>query len=1109
MSIRRISRSQPWQSQIELLEPRQLMTAAPSADFWIDESWSVDASLAVETQWLPADQVSGYAGVRDLYGLNGQGQTVAVIDTGIDFRHTALGGGLGSSYRVVGGWDFAGGHGANPFDRGPYGGHGTHVSGIIGARDATYAGVAPYVDFVGLRVFDDTGGGDFTYVENALRWVHQNRNAFRNPITTVNLSLGATWNSNSVPAWAMLEDEFAQLEADGIFIAVAAGNSFTKYNAAGLSYPAASSYVVPVASVDANGQLSYFSQRNSRVIAAPGRSITSTVPDYMGNGNGLEDDFAAMSGTSMAAPYVAGASIVLREALGIAGRAGVNQDLLYDVMFSTGDSVFDAATGQSYRRLNLARALDNLLPDDDINLVHSWGTLQSDKQAQGILVRTNDTDTFRFTAGTTGRVTLRLDPVTAGLSGRWSLEGSTATAQGNEFQFDVVAGQSYTVQLGTAGRIGRYSLQAEIEGGMVDWGTIDYREMLHEQFTHGTDWRSLTTMRDGWLSVQAQFAATTGNLSLELYDGQGNLLASGRQLADGARVDAYLSANQTVYLKIIGNHADANFRLANLVTQVGSTALVYGTNRDDQFEFFAGGSMRSVVNGMNYEFAPGSVTTVRLVGAGGQDTVRVVGTSGNEMARVSANTVSLVGTGFEVSASAVERIRLEGGGGNDRLELRGTAGDDTLTADPRSLRYAGAGFDHTAAGFGQVFAYGGGGNDRATLTGSSGNDLLSADPVNATLSGAGFSLATGGFGQVVVHSGGGQDEARFYDSAGNDRFVSSPTRAEMSGAGFLRQANYFRTVWAYSRAGQDQATLNDSSGNDVLTLRPGSAQMVAGNNTTNVQGFKTVRGVASSGNDLAYLYGSTGSDTLLARAQGTQMTGAGFSYYVTGFDTVRAFGNGGNDKAVLYRRGTLDTVSGTGAQRQIVGPGFAVYAQGFGTVQVIQQASPPASVVNATASSTGTTVGGAGSQLVGIDLSRRAGMGPVFRSQSMDSGTGLEAVALSEEIRADASRGVRWTRPSAPATSDATTSSDNTLPVRGVAVREDRTSAAAVNASHSVQLVSLYRRHAEVSTIDAAIGDESISLLAEEQALAAASSSNVVWQDADWHEEFFGDEPGA
>src|SRR5262249_29652279 len=152
---------------------------------------------------------------------------------------------------------------ANPYDDGPDGGHGTHVSGIIGGNmngSVTDSGVAPGVDLVSLRVFDDNGAGYYNWVDSALQWVHSHRNSFENPITAVNLSLGSDWNSNSIPSWAMLENSLAQLEADGITITVSAGNSFTTYNTPGLSYPAASSHVIPVMSEDDNGTLSYFSQ---------------------------------------------------------------------------------------------------------------------------------------------------------------------------------------------------------------------------------------------------------------------------------------------------------------------------------------------------------------------------------------------------------------------------------------------------------------------------------------------------------------------------------------------------------------------------------------------------------------------------------------------------------------------------------------------------------------------------------------------------------------------------------------------------------------------------------------------------------------------------------
>jgi subtilisin family serine protease len=345
-------------ARLEVFEPRIVMSAAASAELTLD--YSVDSAIDVELLAGTSTAASSLAAIRSRYGLIGAGQTVAVIDSGIAYDHTALGGGYGSAYRVVGGYDFAEGD-SNPYDDGSAGGHGTHVAGILAASNSASSGVAPGVDLVSLRVFDDNGNGTMAGIEQALRWVHNNRLSFENPITTVNLSLGTQSNSTSASASAVLEDELAQLEADGIFISVAAGNNFATYKVAGLSYPASSSYVVAASSVDANGTLSSFSQRSSTSIAAPGRSITSTVPDYLGNKNGVTDDYASLSGTSMAAPYVAGGAVLIREAMTRVGIVGVNQDMIYSEMASTADTIYDSSTGQNYLRLNLTRALEAVM----------------------------------------------------------------------------------------------------------------------------------------------------------------------------------------------------------------------------------------------------------------------------------------------------------------------------------------------------------------------------------------------------------------------------------------------------------------------------------------------------------------------------------------------------------------------------------------------------------------------------------------------------------------------------------------------------------------------------------------------------------------------------
>jgi len=310
--------------RFETFEDRLALSAQPVADFWYHAAAEsiVEASSALIqplTTVQPLTTAEGHgwtdlAAARNQYGLYGQGQTVAIIDSGIAYDQKALGGGLGTSYKVVGGWDFAE-NDANPYDDGPAGFHGTHVSGIVGSQDSKYSGVAPQVDLVGLRVFDDQGNGYFTWVDQALQWVHQHRNDYEFPITTINLSLGTEWNANTLPQWATLESDLKQLADDGIFIAVAAGNSFKQYNTQGLSYPAVSPSVTPVASVDASGNLSSFSQRNQNVLAAPGEKIMSTVPDAFYGGDPSKNDWGAASGTSMASPYVAGASVLVREAM--------------------------------------------------------------------------------------------------------------------------------------------------------------------------------------------------------------------------------------------------------------------------------------------------------------------------------------------------------------------------------------------------------------------------------------------------------------------------------------------------------------------------------------------------------------------------------------------------------------------------------------------------------------------------------------------------------------------------------------------------------------------------------------------------------------------------
>ena len=911
-----------------------------NADFWIDYATErdVDQLLGdVEQTLSSAHDLTGWKQVRTDYGFTGIGQTVAVIDSGIAYDHWALGGGMGSSYRVVGGWDFTEENDANFYDDGSAGGHGTHVSGIVGGdRTGTNDdGVAPGVDLVGLRVFNDAGDGYFNWVENALNWVHANRNSFENPITAVNLSLGTAWNSATIPNWAMLEEEFAQLEADGIFISVSAGNSFQSYNAPGLSYPAASSHVVPVMSVDDSGDLSYFSQRHSRAIAAPGRFITSTVPDYVGNHNGVTDDFASWSGTSMAAPYVAGASVLVREAMQFVGQTNIDQWDIYDHMMATADTFFDAATNANYKRLNLASAIDALIPTDDYGSsivdAYNLGSVSGSGQLSGLIGKLDDADFFRFTAGVTGSVTFTAD-TTHQLVAAWSGSGA---ANGNTYTIQVQAGQTYTVGLSTSSGLGYYDLDfvAESSFSFTDWGTISQWQ-TNDLANSGEAWYRVQASQGGYLTAEAFFSGAAGNIDLAWFDSNMQQVAVGVGSANSERVDRLVSAGEQLYLRVTGTNADVDFRCTNLVSLEGSTVGVAGTAGADTFTFTAGGASHTVsVNGVSYQFAVGSVSTINFSGAAGSDSITMTGTSGDETATLQVGTAQLTGSGYTANASSVETVTLHSGGGNDSVNLYDSAGNDTFTTwSDRAVMY-GTGYWNDARGFSTVCAYASTGNDRAVLRDTAGDDTFTSWWNRGIMYGNGYWNEARGFDRVEAYASTGNDRAVLRDTNGDDTFTTWWDRAIMYSGGYWNEARGFDRVEAYATNGNDTAMLRDSAGDDMFSSWWDRSIMYGNGYWNDARGFDRVYAFASSGNDQAMLRDSAGDDTLSTWWDRAIMYGDGYWNDARGFDLVYGFASTGNDRAVL-RDSAGDDVYEAWFDRSLMrGSGFWNEARGFDRVE--------------------------------------------------------------------------------------------------------------------------------------------------------------------------------
>ena len=369
---------------LEVLEDRLAPSANPMHQMthrqWAKQEYSVnDVIVANQVQASVSQSVGtnvtgGFGADINLPqvdaaypNLNGAGYAVAIIDTGIDYNNSNLGGGWGN--RVIAGWDFVN-NDANPMDDN---GHGTHVAGIIGSSDATYGGVAPNVNFIALKVLDANGSGSFGNVELALQWVVSHQAQYN--IVAINMSLGA--GNYTVNPYTFLDDEFTSLKNQGVFIALAAGNSYSSQQ--GLAFPAIDPLGVAVGAVYSgnfgaeywgSGAIDYttgqdriasFSQRGTALdIFAPGAMITSTY---------LNNTFQTMAGTSMATPVIAGSAVLLHEALDKAGQhAKANQDYILSLMQSTGKTIIDGDdendnvvnTGLSFKRIDLFAALGSI-----------------------------------------------------------------------------------------------------------------------------------------------------------------------------------------------------------------------------------------------------------------------------------------------------------------------------------------------------------------------------------------------------------------------------------------------------------------------------------------------------------------------------------------------------------------------------------------------------------------------------------------------------------------------------------------------------------------------------------------------------------------------------
>ncbi len=280
------------------------------AGYILSPNGQVTAQLSESVPLIGAPQVWALSATS-----TGVGIKIGILDTGIDYTHPDLGGCFGAGCKVAGGYDIRN-NDADPMDDN---GHGTHVASIA-AGNGVLKGAAPGATLYAFKVLGSSGGGSFAQViEGINRALDPNQDSnFEDGMDVINLSFGGLGTPDD-----SISQTVNNAVSAGVAVVVSAGNDGPK--ARTITTPGLAKDAITVGASDKTDVMSEFSSRgpvvfdrinfNKPDVVAPGVSICAArFGASFPSSTCLDSSHIVLSGTSMAAPHVAGAAALILQA---------------------------------------------------------------------------------------------------------------------------------------------------------------------------------------------------------------------------------------------------------------------------------------------------------------------------------------------------------------------------------------------------------------------------------------------------------------------------------------------------------------------------------------------------------------------------------------------------------------------------------------------------------------------------------------------------------------------------------------------------------------------------------------------------------------------------